>query len=87
MAFGGAATFNKSDDIRDAAAACPLAQIVTETDSPYMAPVPVRGEECEPAMVAFTAHCLADVRDEAGVSTPDETYASLWNNARRLFSL
>lgn len=87
VAFGGAATFNKSDDIRDAAAACPLAQIVTETDSPYMAPVPVRGEECEPAMVAFTARCLADVRDEAGVSTPDETYASLWNNARRLFSL
>lgn len=52
-----------------------------------MAPVPVRGEECEPAMVAFTARCLADVRDEAGVSTTDETYASLWNNARRLFSL
>lgn len=87
VAFGGAATFNKSDDIREAAAACPLDLIVTETDSPYMAPVPVRGEECEPAMVAFTARCLADVRADAGVSMPEETYAALWRNARRLFSL
>ena len=47
VAFGSAATVQQSDDIRDAAAACPLAQIVTETDSPYMAPVPVRGRgEC-----------------------------------------
>ena len=87
VAFGGAATFNRSDDIREAVACCPLGQIVTETDSPYMAPVPVRGEECEPAMVAFTARCVAEVRAEAGVSTPAETYAALWSNARRLFSL
>ena len=87
MAFGGAATFNKSDDIRDAAAACPAHLVITETDSPYMAPVPLRGEECEPAMVAFTAACLAQTRADAGVATPAETYRALWRNACNLFGL
>ena len=81
VAFGGAATFRKSDDIRDAAAACPADRILSETDAPYMAPVPLRGEECEPAMVAFSAACLADAREEAGVATREETYAALWENA------
>ena len=77
LAFGGAATFNRSDDIRDAAAACPADLIITETDCPYMAPVPLRGEECEPAMVAFTAACVAQAREDAGVATSADTYASL----------
>ena len=85
VAFGGAVTFAKSDDIRAAAAACPTGQILLETDSPYMAPVPLRGEECEPAMCAFTAGLLADVREEAGF-TRQGTYDALWENARRLFS-
>ena len=87
VAFGGAATFNKSDDIRDAAAACPAHLVITETDSPYMAPVPLRGEECEPAMVAFTAACVAQARADAGVDTPAETYRALWRNACNLFGL
>ncbi len=87
IAFGGAATFSKSDDIRAAAALAPNHLIVTETDSPYMAPVPLRGEECEPAMVAFTASCVADVREAAGVSSREDTYRCLWDNALNLFSL
>ena len=46
-----------------------------------MAPVPPRGTECEPAMVAFSAACVADVREEAGVAMRSQTYASLWKNA------
>ena len=87
IAFGGAATFAKSDDIRAAAALTPSSLIVTETDSPYMAPVPLRGEECEPAMVAYTASLVADVREAAGVSGREETYRNLWENALDLFSL
>ena len=98
VAFGGAATFNKSDDVRAAAAICPAGQILSETDSPYMAPVPLRGEECEPAMIAFTAALLADVRaaeaPAAETTTPDggnlsrqATYDALWSNALGLFSL
>ncbi|HBO62461.1 MAG TPA: TatD family deoxyribonuclease, partial [Olsenella sp.] len=58
-----------------------------ETDSPYMAPVPLRGEECEPAMVAYTAACVADAREAAGREDRAATYAALWKNARTLFGV
>jgi TatD DNase family protein len=52
-----------------------------------MTPVPLRGLECEPAMVAFTADMVANARKEAGVATREQTYAALWDNAHRLFGL
>lgn len=86
IAFGGAMTFNRSEDVRRAAALCPTDQLLSETDSPYMAPVPLRGEECEPAMVALTVARLAEVR--AGEGHPcQSTYDACWQNARELFSL
>lgn len=87
VAFGGAATFARSEDIRAAAVACPEQLILSETDSPYMAPMPLRGMECEPAMVAFSAACVAQAREEAGVATCAQTYAALWHNAQRLFGV
>lgn len=84
IAFGGASTFKRSDDIREAAAACPERLLLSETDCPYMAPVPLRGEECEPAMVAFSAACVAAVREDVGVAMRDQTYAALWENACQL---
>lgn len=87
VAFGGAATFKRSEDIRSAALACPSAQILSETDAPYMAPEPLRGSECEPAMVAFSAELLARIRAEAGMASKQETYDALWANARRLCGL
>lgn len=87
IAFGGAATFAKSDDIRDAAAACPSELLLSETDAPYMAPVPLRGTPCEPAMIAFTAGCVADVRASAGIASRSVTYRALWDNAREFFGL
>ncbi|MGI6230085.1 MAG: TatD family hydrolase [Tractidigestivibacter sp.] len=87
IAFGGAATFKRSGDIRAAAAACPTDRLLSETDCPYMAPVPLRGEECEPAMVAFSAACVAHERDVAGTSGPAATYRAFWENACALFSL
>ncbi len=87
IAYGGAATFSRSDEIRQAIVYTPERYIITETDCPYMAPVPLRGEECEPAMVAFTAALVAQVRAEAGVGKPEKTYRSLWRNACELFGL
>lgn len=66
VTFGGALTFNNGDDIRAAAAKVPEMQLMVETDSPYMAPKPLRGEVCEPAMVLFTENFLADVRGLEG---------------------
>jgi TatD DNase family protein len=85
IAFGGAMTFNRSEDIRAAAAVCPEELLLTETDAPYMAPVPLRGEECEPAMVAFTVSRLADVRAEQGHSR-QATYDACWRNANELLA-
>ena len=66
VTFGGALTFNNGDAIRDAAARVPEMQLMVETDSPYMAPKPLRGEVCEPAMVVLTENALADVRGTEG---------------------
>ena len=55
IAYGGAATFKRNDDVREAFAATPLDRILFETDCPYMAPEPIRGLECEPAMISITA--------------------------------
>ena len=86
VAFGGASTFKRSDDVRDAVAACPQELLLSETDCPYMAPVPLRGQECEPAMVTLTAALLADVRKETLGVSREETYRALWNNACALFA-
>ena len=58
IAFGGALTFKSSDDIRAAARKVPLDRLLTETDSPYMAPVPFRGQNCEPAHTVWSAMAL-----------------------------
>ena len=87
IAFGGAVSFRRSDDIRSAACACPRDLLLSETDSPYMAPVPLRGWECEPAMVAFSAALLANVRKAALDIPREETYRALWENACTLFGL
>lgn len=58
----GILTFKNATDIRETFARIPLDRIVIETDAPYCAPVPYRGQICRPAMVVETARVLADVR-------------------------
>lgn len=93
LAFGGALTFAKSDDIRQAAAITPLTQLLSETDSPYMAPVPFRGLECESALISQTVSCIAEVKalhtSEGLTADKNEmlnTYCALWENAFSLFA-
>lgn len=62
IAFGGVSTFASAEYVRQALVSAPQRQIVTETDCPYMAPVPLRGCENEPACVAFTALAAAKAR-------------------------
>lgn len=61
IAWGGAITFAGSDEARASVPLVPLDRIITETDAPYMAPKPLRGVECTPAHVIFTADYLADL--------------------------
>jgi TatD DNase family protein len=64
MSFAGNVTYPKAAELRDAARAVPADRILVETDSPYLAPQPVRGRPNEPANIAHTVQTLADVRGE-----------------------
>jgi TatD DNase family protein len=62
LSFAGMVTYKNAAVLRDVAARVPLDRLLVETDSPYLAPVPVRGKRNEPAYVAHTAAYLAEVR-------------------------
>ena len=81
VAFGGAFTFKKSDDIREASHAVPLNRLLSETDSPFMAPEPFRNTECTPAHTLFVAQALFDELHTQHKVDADEFYAQLQKNA------
>jgi len=62
ISLSGILTFNKSQDLRDIARDVPLDKLLVETDSPYLAPVPLRGKRNEPAYTAHTAAKLAEIK-------------------------
>ena len=59
ISFAGNVTFKKAENLRDAAKHIPLDRLLTETDSPYLAPVPNRGKRNEPAFVVEVTRALA----------------------------
>ena len=69
MSFAGNVTFTNARPLRDAAAAAPPELLLAETDAPFLTPVPNRGRPNEPAQVAYTLRCLAEVQglDLAGL--------------------
>ena len=62
LSFSGIVTFPSADDVRAAAALCPADRILVETDSPYLAPVPHRGQRNQPAFVPLVGARVAEVR-------------------------
>ena len=62
VAFGGAVTFARSDELRDSVRIVSEDRLFTETDAPYMAPVPFRGIECGPEFTLYTAQRIAQER-------------------------
>ncbi|WP_137176841.1 TatD family hydrolase [Roseomonas sp. AR75] len=81
VSFSGILTFPKSGENRAIAAEMPADRILVETDSPYLAPVPLRGKRCEPAYVVHTAARLAEVRG----MTPKDLAELTTANFHRLF--
>ena len=81
VSFAGNVTFPKAKTLREAAQVVPMDRLLVETDSPYLAPQPVRGKRCEPVHVAHTAAFLADLK---GVSL-DEFARRTGENAARVF--
>jgi TatD DNase family protein len=83
LSFSGIVTFKNARAIQDVAAWAPADRILVETDSPYLAPVPVRGKKCEPAFVVHTGRFVAELR-----KLELEAFAQLTTeNARRCFGV
>lgn len=83
VSFAGNATYPKAPELREAAAAVPGDRILVETDSPYLAPQPVRGRPNEPAHVVHTISALAEARAES----PELLAARTHENAASAFGL
>jgi TatD DNase family protein len=83
ISFAGMVTYKNAENLRAVAAGIPADRLLVETDSPYLAPVPVRGRRNEPAYVTHTATCLAAVRSVEPHDLAEQTTA----NAKRLFGL
>jgi TatD DNase family protein len=79
--FAGNVTYPKATDLQEAAARVPDELLLVETDSPFLAPQPVRGKPNRPANVVHTARRLAELR---GVSY-DELERVVERNAARVF--
>ena len=81
--FAGNVTYANAEDLRNAARAVPAELILAETDSPYLAPQPVRGKTNEPAYVVHTVAALAEARDDE----PGALAAQIDANATAAFGL
>lgn len=79
ISFSGILTFKNAHDLQETARKLPLESILVETDSPYLAPVPMRGKKCEPSMVKFTAQKLAELK---GLSLEDVAQATFQNTLK-----
>ncbi len=83
ISFSGIVTFKNASALREVAKQIPDDRFLIETDSPYLAPVPYRGKQNQPAYVVEVAKHLASIRGQS-----IETIAKLsTNNFNRLFSL
>jgi TatD DNase family protein len=76
LSFAGNLTYPKAQGIRDAAAFAPADRILVETDAPFLAPVPHRGQRNEPALVVHTAAFLAELRGITPEALADLTTAN-----------
>lgn len=83
LSFAGNVTFGNAGRLQEAAAAAPLEKLLTETDSPFLTPVPHRGEPNEPANVVHTTRFIAELRGE-----PEEEVArAISANTVRAFAI
>ena len=81
ISISGIVTFKAADNVRESALVVPDDRILIETDAPFLAPVPMRGNQNEPAFVKYTCEFLAKLRGMA----PDDFAELTFANAERVF--
>jgi len=83
ISFTGNITFKKADLLRERVKQVPIESLMIETDCPYLAPEPFRGQRNEPSYVSYVAETIAKIKnisvEEVGMATTQ--------NARRFFNL
>ncbi|MDO4997523.1 MAG: TatD family hydrolase [Neisseria sp.] len=87
ISFSGIVTFKNAPLIQEAARYVPLDRMLVETDAPFLAPVPKRGKQNEPAYVLHTAEFLAKLRDDSLeniAAATCENFYRLFNKVPRL---
>jgi TatD DNase family protein len=86
ISISGIVTFKKAEALRETVRAVPLDRLLVETDAPYLAPVPYRGKRNEPAYVAGTAACVAEIKGlppEALAHATTDNFFRLFAKAKR----
>jgi len=83
ISIPGPVSYSANADLRAAVATIPLARMVIETDSPYLSAEPWRGKRNHPALVGFTAACVAELK---GLPV-EEVWTTTGQNARAFFAL
>lgn len=81
--FGGICTFKNSQTMREVIEYLPLDKILLETDSPFLAPVPLRGQENEPKNVVLVAEKIAEIKNK----NIEEIVSITTKNAKRVFKI
>ncbi|MGP4845058.1 TatD family hydrolase [Marinobacter sp. 1Y8] len=82
LGFNGISTFNKAENVRDIIRMTPIEQLLLETDSPFLTPVPYRGRENAPFYIPFVAEKIAEVKEIPLQSVLEHTYR---NSLRTFF--
>jgi len=83
ISVSGIITFKKSKELNDVVASIPIENLLAETDSPYLAPLPYRGQGNEPSYIVHTLEKLSLIKKISKESTILHTT----NNFKKLFSL
>jgi len=83
ISLSGIVSFRKAEDLHAVARQVPLDRLFIETDSPFLAPEPLRGRRNEPSYVPLVAHAIAQQRGMTVEALAERT----WANAARFFAL
>ncbi|MGN0301451.1 MAG: TatD family hydrolase [Anaerotardibacter sp.] len=86
IAYGGPLTFKNCDYVREGALEVPRSRLLTETDSPFMTPEPLRGIECGPEHVIFTVECMLELFGCDSDEEKREFLSTLYDNSQGLLN-